>query len=152
MKEPGGFTVWLCDQKGTSKNPLSTGPLDLGYAQGMAEDYIRATAPFCLAAKDAGWRRKAASEKQLSWLTNWKIPHDCDTITAGEASDLIDAEKARREAAGFKPASSRQIWHIRNRLGITVRDNITSAEAGRIIGAAQHRQATAARGDQAAIL
>lgn len=74
--------------------------LDLGYAQGMAEDAARAADGFAevLVSKDAGWRSKPASTKQKAALRRFGqvVPQG---LTAGEASDLMAAAIARRRAS-----------------------------------------------------
>lgn len=47
-------------------------------------------------ATDAGWRSKPATPKQLARLVKWRIPHDPRTLTAGQASELIDLWIARK--------------------------------------------------------
>jgi hypothetical protein len=135
-KVEGGYTVWLTDKGNSSKTALSDGILDLGYAQGVAEDYVRANAPRYLVSKDAAWRGHEASVKQIELLNRWKIPHRPD-ISKGEASSLIDLEMARKEAARMGPATSKQIWFIRNRLGFEIAGDITKGEASRIISDAK---------------
>lgn len=46
--------------------------------------------------KDAPWRQKPASEKQIALLTKFKIPVKPD-ITKGEASDLLDAKFGKKK-------------------------------------------------------
>lgn len=74
--------------------------LDLGYAQGMAEDAARAADGFAevLVSRDAGWRSKPASAKQKAALRRFGqvVPTG---LTAGEASDLMAAAIARRRAS-----------------------------------------------------
>jgi len=62
--------------------------LDLGYAQGLAEDYVRSLGDGALVHPRARWRRRPASEKQLALLRSHQIPIR-PGLTAGEASDLI---------------------------------------------------------------
>lgn len=47
--------------------------------------------------RDAPWRLKPATEKQLARLKQWRIPHR-DNITSGEASDLMSAWLEHRKA------------------------------------------------------
>jgi hypothetical protein len=46
--------------------------------------------------RDAGWRKKGASPKQLALLRRMRIPHNPQGLTMGQASDLIDLAQARR--------------------------------------------------------
>jgi superfamily II DNA or RNA helicase len=60
----------------------------LGYAQGMAEDYVRRLGVEALAKRDAGWRKAPLTDSQRWMLERWRIPHRGDW-TKGEASDAI---------------------------------------------------------------
>jgi superfamily II DNA or RNA helicase len=139
-KVDGGYTVWLADKRGSAKSALSNSILDLGYAQGVAEDYVRANAPRYLVSRDATWRKDRASEKQIDLLRRWKIPHS-PGISKGEACALIDLEVAHREAAKMEPATAKQIWFIHNRIGVDVAEGLTKGEASRIISEAKGRTA-----------
>jgi hypothetical protein len=141
-KVEGGYTVWLTDRGSSAKTALSDGVLDLGYAQGVAEDYVRANAPRHMVSKDAPWRGQKASARQIELLRRWSIP--CSPgISKGEASALIDLEMAKREAARMEPATSKQIWFIRNRLGIEIAGDITKGGASRIISDAKKERSVA---------
>ena len=71
--------------------------VDIGYAQGIAEGAIAEAGANALVDKDARWRRSKApaSEKQISALVKWRIPHNPETITKVEASNLLDAAIAK---------------------------------------------------------
>jgi superfamily II DNA or RNA helicase len=87
--------------------------LDLGYAQGTAEDYVKKQGAEYLSTRNAGWRSNAASGPQIDALVKWKVPLRVETkdgrrvaftdgeepLTKGQASDLltevIAAKKAR---------------------------------------------------------
>ncbi|OGS08274.1 MAG: hypothetical protein A2270_10610 [Elusimicrobia bacterium RIFOXYA12_FULL_51_18] len=73
---------------------LEARPVDLEMAQGIGEDYIRRAAATQLAAENAFWRRKPASDKLLGALAKWRIPAP-EGIRAGEASDLLTVAIAR---------------------------------------------------------
>lgn len=70
--------------------------LDIGYAQGIAEQYVQQHEVAALADPNARWRKRKepATPKQRNALRRWNIPHD-DTITKREASDLLGAAIAR---------------------------------------------------------
>jgi superfamily II DNA or RNA helicase len=137
-REAGGYMVWLLDRGDlAAKIALSDDPLPLGYAQGVAEDYIRLRGARRLVEKDAAWRKKRPTERQLETLKKLGIPHNPAGMSSGEASSLIDLELARREAARNEPASHKQLWFIRRRLGIgEIREGLTKGEASRIIARA----------------
>jgi hypothetical protein len=61
--------------------------LDLGYAQGIGEDYARTHAR-TLTDRDAPWRREPATEKQLSQFRRFHIPIPL-MLTRGQASDTL---------------------------------------------------------------
>lgn len=62
--------------------------LDLGYAQGFAEDYARNNGDRWLLDPEASWRNKPASDRQLDALRRQRIRVGPE-ITRGEASDLL---------------------------------------------------------------
>jgi hypothetical protein len=102
VAEAGGELFDVVHQpRGTKdEKPIAVG-LDLGYAQGAAEDFARKMGAEILLNKEATWRKKPVSPKQVAALARWKVP--ADTIaalkTAGEASDLLTETIARRKAA-----------------------------------------------------
>jgi len=67
--------------------------LDLGYAQGIGEDYVRVHGNPAMVDPDAGWRRAPASLQQRNKLRALRIPFG-EEITKGAASDLISAASA----------------------------------------------------------
>ena len=66
-------------------------------AAGLAEAFIMAERRSVtkLKGREAPWRAKPASDKQLAILTCNKVPHK-KPISMGEASDLIDLVMTRR--------------------------------------------------------
>ena len=68
--------------------------LDLGYAQGVAEDYARRLGAGALVSRTARWRSEPATAKQLAALRRWRIPARAG-LTKGEASDLLAAAAGR---------------------------------------------------------
>lgn len=73
-------------------------PLDIGYAQGVAEDFLRrkGAAAKSFASKDASWREKEPTEKQIELLC--RLGRYREGITRGEASDELEMFFARKEA------------------------------------------------------
>jgi ATP-dependent helicase IRC3 len=69
--------------------------LDLGYAQGVAEDFARHCGAGALVRRDAPWRSGPATDKQLAALMKWRVPVHAG-LTKGEASDLLAAAVGRR--------------------------------------------------------
>jgi ATP-dependent helicase IRC3 len=52
--------------------------------------------------REAPWRQRPASPKQLQLLGKWHVPHKPKGLTMGEASDLIDIAQARRFPGGSR--------------------------------------------------
>lgn len=71
--------------------------VDIGYAMGVAEEWLRANArgATALVDKSAPWRRGPVSGNQLRLLKRLEIPA-APGMTAGEASDLITAATVTR--------------------------------------------------------
>lgn len=72
--------------------------LDIGYAQGIAEQKVNELGVKTLANPRAGWRRNKkalATESQKNALTKWRVGFDPETITKVEASDLLTQAIAR---------------------------------------------------------
>lgn len=65
--------------------------LELGYAQGIAEDWLRTQRAAILADKDAAWRSHDATPDMLRAMERWGIPIR-PGITKGEASELLNAK------------------------------------------------------------
>ena len=68
--------------------------LDLGYAQGAAEEAVRAREAVTLADTKASWRRQPASAGQLAYLARLGVT--APVKTKGEASDAINEAVARQ--------------------------------------------------------
>lgn len=86
---------WVIAQRGRGDAPeLVEHSLDLGYAQGVAEDMVRRLGAAALARGAAEWRRRAASGGQMTALGKWGVRPE-RALTAGEASDLLTATIAR---------------------------------------------------------
>jgi ATP-dependent helicase IRC3 len=78
------------DEVGQSRREDLKQGLNLGYAQGFAEDYARKHGAKALVDRQARWRQDPPSEGQLRVLRKVGIPIH-DGLTKGEASDLISA-------------------------------------------------------------
>lgn len=106
--------------------------LDLGYAQGLAEDTVRRWGARSLARADAPWRAQPASYAQLQALRgNGLTP--TEGMTKGEASDLLSVAKA---ASALGPATQRQRDYLQQ-LGVDVPDALTKSEASALIDRAR---------------
>ncbi len=122
--EPDRYTVTLI--KPDMNKSLSAGMLPLGYAQGIAEDYVRQNAK-TFASKDAKWAKKPASEKQLATLDKLHINYH-EGISTGEASQLIGQKLAEREMKQNEPATAKQIYALKQ-AGFDVDNSLTKGQA-----------------------
>jgi len=87
--------------------------------------------------KDAAWREKKVSSRQLAVLKRLGAKEKTMPSLAGEASDLITILQAEKDAKMRLPPTPKQIGYLRvNGLGHAR----TKGEAGRLIW--QHRKAT----------
>ena len=84
----GGYSG--CHRNGHEQ--LASG-VDLGYAHGIAEDYVRAAGAQALAAPYARWRGKPMNGAQAGELRRLGVTPR-DGVTKGEASDLITVARA----------------------------------------------------------
>lgn len=73
--------------------------LDISYAQGIAEQKVNELGVKALANPKSKWRKKPISDPQKKYMRNLGLAYT-DDMTSGEASNLIAAEKARREGWG----------------------------------------------------
>ncbi len=110
---------------------LSSQLLPLSYAQGVAEDTARQMKRN-LSMKTADWYKKPASNGQVKFLKSLGIKGITETISSGEASDLIDRKIAENEAI---PASPKQIRKL-NELGVEVPTKLNMYKARSLIGKA----------------
>ncbi len=105
--------------------PLSDRRLPLNYAMGIAEDWARGqTTRGVWARKDAFWRAKPATCKQVETLQKFGIQFDTG-ITSGEASVMLDRKIN-------EPATDKQRYCLSSH-GITFDPGITKIQAAKII-------------------
>lgn len=78
-------------------NSMLGADLDIGYAMGVAEEFMRKLGggAAALTDKQAPWRAHKPSEKQLATLESLGVPVE-PGLTKGEASDMIGAAFARK--------------------------------------------------------
>jgi ATP-dependent helicase IRC3 len=86
----------IVHERDTGQRHVLGQALDLGYAHGVAEDFIRRLGAAHLVDSNARWRSQAISDKQRALLARLGIDHDPE-LSRGEASDLISAALAERE-------------------------------------------------------
>ncbi len=86
----------VVQEPGTHQRQVLAHGLDLGYAHGVAEDFIRRLGAAHLVSPDARWRTQAISDKQRALLDRLGIAYDAG-LSRGAASDLISAALAKRE-------------------------------------------------------
>lgn len=73
--------------------------VDITTAQGFADDTIRQRVPNALLDSKARWRRQPATVGQRDALQKWKVSIPTGSLTAGDASDLLDRATLARVAA-----------------------------------------------------
>ena len=76
-------------RQGRDLQPLTERPLPISYAQGVAEDYVRANQLESYAARDAAWLKKPASEAQMDLLKREFNIVPPQGTTRGEAQEII---------------------------------------------------------------
>ena len=89
---PDGSRWRVLRLQGSKHDQLASG-VDLGYAHGIAEDYVRAAGAQALAAPYARWRAKPMNVAQANLLRRLGITAP-EGATKGEASDLITIARA----------------------------------------------------------
>lgn len=80
--------AWRVLLVGEDRARILARDLDLGYAQGAAEEAIRKRQAIALADKEAAWREREPSRGQLNYLR--RLGSSEQPSTSGEASDLIN--------------------------------------------------------------
>lgn len=81
----GWFPVYV---EGQNEQLLFDQPLTVEFAMGIAEDRVRTMNFGQFARKDAAWRKRPASPKQLGALVKWGVPLK-DGLTSGEADKIL---------------------------------------------------------------
>ena len=89
---PDGSRWRVLRLQGSKHDQLASG-VDLGYAHGIAEDYVRAAGAQALAAPYARWRANPMNGAQANLLRRLGITPP-EGATKGEASDLITIARA----------------------------------------------------------
>lgn len=89
----GGYLVVAMRERTLTE--LAPRPLDLSFAQGVAEDHLRGQRGQRLAQADAQWRQRPASERQLEELHRHGVATHPE-MTKGEASDALSIFYARQ--------------------------------------------------------
>jgi len=106
--------------------PLSSRPLPLDYALGVAEDWARSqTTQSAWARKDAPWRMEPATQKQIDALKKSKVKFNYG-ITKGEAAQILDGK--------FNAPASEPQKNLLRKRGISFDPNLSKAQAHRLIG------------------
>lgn len=92
------LTMRPADHSPARQRTIAAGVLDADAAAGLAESFIlqERRSVTKLKDKDAPWRSRPASPKQLGLLKRLRVPNIPANCTMGQASDLIDLANARR--------------------------------------------------------
>jgi superfamily II DNA or RNA helicase len=94
--------TWNVVQFGRDNNTVELARgLDIGYAQGVAEQRVHEVEAKVLANPNARWRSQPATENQIAALIRMRIQHK-PGITKGEASDLMDARINRGKLRQYR--------------------------------------------------
>ncbi len=117
--EDGSTDRWSVTWRhGRESESLTDQPLPLTYAQGVAEDWVRAHHLTAYAAKDAAWRSRPATPKQREMLQSLSQPTP-EELTREEASQAIGAalkqQALHNPHAAWRqdPATPKQIAWLR---------------------------------------
>ena len=130
-KGEGGFTVLL--SMDDSSGPLSTKELPIGYAQGVAEDWVRRNEHAAAwASKDAAWRSSSATDKQVDTLTKMGVVCPPGGINKGEACLLISQRINERNMWKGDSPTTQQMYFLKTN-GIPFDRSLTKGEAARLI-------------------
>jgi ATP-dependent helicase IRC3 len=132
--ETGAWSATVIPARGGGPQVLGDG-LDLGYAQGIAEDWVRGVRADRLADRSAAWRSRPASDRQIALLRERGIEVQ-PGLTAGAASDLIDVAKA---TSALAPATPKQIWRLQQ-MGVATTRALTKREASALIDETMRRR------------
>lgn len=89
------------------RRDLAGQPLQIGYAQGVAEDWIRQQGKVGLTNRSASWRSKPMSQGQEEVAQRYGIAVSPD-MTQGEASDLMTIHFARWELHKIRTGRQQQ--------------------------------------------
>jgi superfamily II DNA or RNA helicase len=104
--DPTGERSWrVLLVRRTGARILASG-LDLGYAQGAAEETVRANGKVSLVDTRAPWRRRPISPGQRGKLRAMGVRTPAD-MTKGQAADLITEQLAREQLARLDAALER---------------------------------------------
>jgi len=71
--------------------------VDLGMAQGVAEDFVRKNAQNALTDRGAAWRQRPPTQKALDAAAKWRLEVDPEW-TGGQLSDALSAHIAAKKA------------------------------------------------------
>lgn len=133
---PDSYVVGLI-KGGMLDHKLSDLAVPLGYAQGLAEDFVRQRGSR-LAAKNAKWRKNEISDGQRRLLAKLGIEY-YEGMTRGDASALIDREIAKRDAWKMEPATPKQLQYLK-KVGAKIPEGLTKGAAGKLIGRCKARE------------
>ena len=93
--QPSFGDSWRLPARRRDFDPVTMFDGSVSMCQGIAEDACRRAGASALVARDAPWRSRGASEKQIAALGRFKFTAPPD-MTAGEASDKLSEMIARR--------------------------------------------------------
>ncbi len=131
--ETDAYTALYMPQNGATQK-ISDGVLPLGYAMGSCEDFARRLSLGNLSLKDAAWRTKPATPKQIATIGRMGVDVK-PGLTKGEASALITATQST-------PATDKQKWFIARYKLHPTPELLTKQQASLLIGKYKQKQAS----------
>lgn len=98
VERDGGWLCGIAEPDGSKRVLIAD--VDLELAQGVGEDAARKLMGhrMQLVSRDAAWRKKPPTERQLHAAKRWRLPKASAYKTAGELSEALDAHIERKKA------------------------------------------------------
>jgi len=149
LKLSEDVTVWLKKQSSgyfvsiefpDRMQNLSKKELPLGYAQGVAEDWIRRSGRHStLAQKDAEWCKEKATEKQIATMERLGINRDLNSLSRGDAFLLINQKMQERQLWKNEESTQKQIYFLKSK-GVEFQQPLTKGQAAKLIAQVKARE------------
>lgn len=145
LEEVGADRWSVTLRRGRERLSLAEQPLPVSYAQGVAEDYVRENSLENYAARDAKWRSRPATMKQVSLLVSLGIEPE-PGLTREQAQAIIREALKRRALEDpdapwrSDPASPKQIQWM-HRHGFSVPEGFTKGDFSDLLESLRQRKA-----------
>lgn len=110
---------------------ITNQPVDIDYAQGLAEDWLREHATTTLIDRKARWRNDPATKRQKNLMRvlgiSWK-----KGITKGESSDAISQVRSKESESNYEDAAPDMMQELKDNK-IYPGDCVTMVEADKLL-------------------